>query len=122
MIFIPPDTHSSLYTNDSLMESVSINNAMVEKMLSETWALTGTPIFEEAYEETVDSCFQIIASELERNVFKNGRGNSEQTTGLSTPPLASVLPQINAIAKRLLAMSIGQQPHVRICILHFFIH
>lgn len=115
MIFIPPGAISTVVEGHSSGNTMS---APVQKLLAETWDLLDCPMFCEVYTESVDRCFRIVSDELQRNVFSLGSRVPEKdrprsaaasaaspTLPLRTPPLASLLPQIKAIATNLLQPS-----------------
>ena len=75
----------------------------------QTWDLLESPAFGTVYREAVDTCFRHVYDTLYKTIFAphltQGEGTSQSPSGnrvLRAPPLASLLPQIKAIASNLL--------------------
>jgi hypothetical protein len=70
-------------------------------------------MFVAAYSEALDAAFRVVFESLRRNVFTSD--NPASHDALRTLPLASLLPQIKAIAARLLPASLDTvvSPEVR---------
>ena len=66
-----------------------------------TWDLAESPMFHAAVSESLNSSFKIISSQLRKEVFVPASNPTSHAT-LRTLPLASLLPQVKAIATRLL--------------------
>jgi len=73
------------------------------------WDLVESPMFQGAFTESLNSCFKLIFVALRRNVFLPHRTIVEevdqQHQTMRTVALASLLPQVKAVALRLLPSS-----------------
>jgi hypothetical protein len=61
-----------------------------------------SPSFESALLEVSDICYGICYDQLRRNVYTFEHGAGAASARTNSPPLASLLPQIKAIASSLL--------------------
>lgn len=98
-------TSTASTTNNIASGSVSVAQAgtaaTVQNLLDQTWDLLESPAFHTVYTEALNRCFQQIHSELYRTIFFP-EARSPGQHALRAPPLASLLPQIKAIATKLL--------------------
>ncbi len=65
-------------------------------------------MFARSYAESVDACFRLIFDHLRHSAFMAEAQASVVSPTLKTLPLASLLPQIKAVATRLLPSSTEQ--------------
>lgn len=64
-------------------------------------------MFQAAVTESLNSCFKIVLTQLRRNAFVP-ETNLSSHSSLRSLPLASLLPQVKAVASRLLPISAVQ--------------
>ena len=77
------------------------SDSLVATLLAQTWDVVDSPLFSNVCTEAVDTCFRHISLKLREKVFLPGESGGASTE-LRTPPIASLLPQIKAIAKEML--------------------
>lgn len=75
---------------------------MAQSLLSQTWDVLDSPKFETVFSEACDSVFRKVLEALRRNVFSPESLSSNSSQRRMSPPLASVLPQVKAIAEHML--------------------
>ena len=75
---------------------------MVNELLCRTWDIVDSHVFQSIFSEAVNTSFKHVNLGLRQDTF----GSESLAAGASglyrTPPLASLLPQIKAIASRML--------------------
>jgi len=89
--------------------------SMVATLLAQTWDVVDSPLFSNVCTEAIDTCFRHVNTKLRDKVFLPsdmqdaaaavaGEGSDSSSSGIvmSTPPLASLLPQLKAIARDML--------------------
>ena len=81
-----------------------------DAIMSQTWDVVESPMFRAVMVESLDLCFQLVMQNLKSCVFTVE--NPANHAPLKTPALASVLPQIKAVAARLLPTE-GASVHIR---------
>ncbi|KAJ1407749.1 Peroxin-3 [Ochromonadaceae sp. CCMP2298] len=97
-IFIPPEAAADLPCDSPPATPppppYSPEAAAVQGLLDQTWDLLESPAFSTVYTEAVDCTFKIVLDSLRPAFASEGQAR--------TPPLASLLPQIKAVAGKLL--------------------
>lgn len=80
------------------------SKANVTNLMGQLWDIAESPNFAAAIVEATDACYRLTFEQLRRNVFTfDNIGESGSNLGqLRTPPLASLLPQVKAIASSFL--------------------
>jgi len=97
------------------------SQGMVSTLLAQTWDVVDSPLFSDVCTEAIDTCFRHISTKLRDKVFlfepsglpdttSAGAGessNSSNSPVMRTPPIASLLPQLKAIARDMLPAAPG---------------
>lgn len=73
----------------------------------QTWDVAESPMFRVALAEALDVCFEAISADLRQSVF--GSMNNGGHVSLRAPPLASLLPQLKAVATRIIDVQESSQ-------------
>ena len=88
-------------------------DSLAQILLAQTWDVVDSPLFSSVCTEAIDTCFRHIHAKLRARVFllndmetTTGAGTGAETEAgagaMRTPPIASLLPQLKAIAKEML--------------------
>ena len=81
------------------------SEAVVSNLLAQTWDVVDSPLFVTVCTEAIDTCFRHISGKLRDKIFLPHDAQGMEVSGGSqprTPPIASLLPQLKAIAKEML--------------------
>lgn len=86
-----------------LNEESGVDDDSVGVLGKQTWDVVESPMFRVALAEALDVCFEAVSMDLRQSVF--GSTNNGGNVSLRAPPLASLLPQLKAVATRIIDVS-----------------
>lgn len=111
-----PYESGDVYKSGNKTKGNKSNSAMsqkVQRFLSMIWDVVESPFFAASFTEGVDTCFRYHITTLRDEFFNRNSnvGDDEYSRyALSTPPLATLLPQLKSVASRMLpADQIGEE-------------